>query len=455
MVLSAEEQISIIVVGGGIGGLTFAVEAHRKGHKVQVFERRADATAGGESILVSSSALPTLYEWPGFEQRIVERRYEGTTAFKKSDGELIAPFVYSGSAGQSVFIYRYVLHKLLLDYAIEQGINVELNSTGSEFFESGDQAGIILKDGRKFTADLVIASDGIGSKSWPLFAKSNSYHPVSSGFVLYRRTYHLDDALKNPVVARAFQQHEGDFGYFYVGPDSHCLVYKVGVDVGWMLTCRDENSNAEESWSKPTSTARAIEVVKDWEPLVPEVIKATPDGSCFDWKMMWRDPQPQWVSDGGRIVQLGDAAHPFLPTSGSGATMAIEDSWSLAACLEIGGKANLTLATRVHNKLRFERVSCAQKLGLKNRELLHKTDWNYVKQHPEVLGSLYYKKWINEHNPAKYAVENYNKCAEHILEGKPFENTNYVPGYKYKPWTVRDVLELSTKGERIVDEGDW
>lgn len=120
---------------------------------------------------------------------------------------------------------------------------------------------------------------------------------------------------------------------------------------------QDHNSDAEESWSKPTKIDNALEVVKDWDPFVPELIKTVPDGSCFDWKMMWRDPQPQWVSTGGRVVQLGDAAHPFLPTSGSGATMALEDAWSLAACLEIGGKDNLPLATKVHNKLRYVHLS--------------------------------------------------------------------------------------------------
>lgn len=83
-----------------------------------------------------------------------------------------------------------------------------------------------------------------------------------------------------------------------------------------------------------------------------ELIKATPNNQCLDWKLMWRDPQPQWVSEGGRVVQLGDAAHPFLPTSFSGGTMAMEDAYSLAACLQLSGKKNVAIATKVHNKLR-------------------------------------------------------------------------------------------------------
>ena len=94
-------------------------------------------------------------------------------------------------------------------------------------------------------------------------------------------------------------------------------------------------------------------MVEGWDPLVTELIKATPNNQVLDWKLMWRNPQPQWASKGGRVVQLGDAAHPFLPTSFSGGTMAMEDAYSLATCLALGGKRDVPLATKVHNKLRF------------------------------------------------------------------------------------------------------
>lgn len=98
---------------------------------------------------------------------------------------------------------------------------------------------------------------------------------------------------------------------------------------------------------------KALQTVEGWDPLVTEVIKETPNNEVLDWKLMWRNPQPQWVSPSGRVVQLGDAAHPFLPTSFSGGTMAMEDGYSLAACLHVAGKKDAALATKVHNKLRY------------------------------------------------------------------------------------------------------
>lgn len=73
---------------------------------------------------------------------------------------------------------------------------------------------------------------------------------------------------------------------------------------------------------------------------------------------MWRDPKPRWVSPIGRVVQIGDSAHPFLPTSASGGTKAMDDAFALAACLQIAGKNDACLATKVHNHLRYVTVRC-------------------------------------------------------------------------------------------------
>ena len=53
------------------------------------------------------------------------------------------------------------------------------------------------------------------------------------------------------------------------------------------------------------------------------------------------------------MVQLGDAAHTFIPSSGNGATQAIEDALSLATCLRLGGKDHVPTAVKVHVKLRY------------------------------------------------------------------------------------------------------
>ena len=82
------------------------------------------------------------------------------------------------------------------------------------------------------------------------------------------------------------------------------------------------------------------------------LVEAAPDDTLFNWRLMFRNPAPNWVSEHGRIVQLGDAAHTFLPSSGNGATQALEDGICLAITLQLAGKESVGLGARVYNKLR-------------------------------------------------------------------------------------------------------
>jgi 2-polyprenyl-6-methoxyphenol hydroxylase-like FAD-dependent oxidoreductase len=93
-----------------------------------------------------------------------------------------------------------------------------------------------------------------------------------------------------------------------------------------------------------------LEVVKGWDGALTEVIKCIPPEVLIDHKLLWRDPVKQWVSDGGRIALVGDAAHPHLSTSGTGGAQALEDGACLGALLEL--TSDITLATKVYEKLR-------------------------------------------------------------------------------------------------------
>ncbi|KAJ5428714.1 Monooxygenase FAD-binding [Penicillium cf. griseofulvum] len=444
--------ISILVVGGGIAGLTFAIEAHRKGHNVRIIERRPRGETFGEMIIITTPALHTPKKWPGFMERARQEAVAPVVNMKKFDGTLIGTFPIGDPNNPSLAIYRSKLHKVLYEYVTQLGIPVEFSVTASDFFQAEDHAGVILSDGRRLTADVVVAADGVSTKSWTLVVGSKE-PPISSGFILYRVTFPAAPALENPVIAKELEGFK-DRAFLHAGPGAHVVTCKSDDQICWLLTRREDGGDDKEDWANTTSIDKALKAVEGWEPFMTEIIKATPNHTVLEWKLLWRNPQPRWVSPGGRIVQIGDAAHPFLPTSASGGTMAMEDAYSLAACLQIGGKDDVPLATKVHNHLRFERVSCAQKMGFKNREVFHNTDWDAVAKDPEIMGKMV-GNWLVHHNPEQYALENYGKCAEHLLKGAPFENTNSVPGYRYKPWTVQELLDASESGKPVQDEGDW
>jgi len=193
--------------------------------------------------------------------------------------------------------------------------------------------------------------------------------------------------------------------------------------------------------------------IPGWSDIGDRVIKTIPHDQLVDWKLMWRDPQPQWTSPAARVVQLGDAAHTFLPSSGKGATQAIEDAASLAACILIAGdRQSVPNATRVHNLLRFERVSCLQAFGVVNRSKASTKakDGEDPKKKLVRVG-----KWMLEHDPERYAWENYHQALAHLEHGTPFQNTNTPKGLVYKPWTIEGLLEAQGRGEATILDGDW
>jgi 2-polyprenyl-6-methoxyphenol hydroxylase-like FAD-dependent oxidoreductase len=84
------------------------------------------------------------------------------------------------------------------------------------------------------------------------------------------------------------------------------------------------------------------------------LIRDTPEKTVNDWLLLYRDPEPNWVSPKGLIVQCGDSAHAFLPTSANGATQASEDAVTLAACLRAGYDQSVGIkeSVKVYNELR-------------------------------------------------------------------------------------------------------
>ena len=173
---------------------------------------------------------------------------------------------------------------------------------------------------------------------------------------------------------------------------------------------------------------------------------------------------------------MGDSAHSFLPASGNGATQALEDATSLATCLQLGGRSNAAIATKVHNRLRYERISCAQKMSFVNTQQHHFTDWSAIASNPSMIRTQF-PKWVSvqtviggtgrmltpeqvwDHDPEEYAYRKYGEGFLHVVSdgAYPLQNTNFPPGHTHKSWTVEevrhDLLNNINIGAQL--DGDW
>jgi len=207
----------------------------------------------------------------------------------------------------------------------------------------------------------------------------------------------------------------GDTFNGWIGPDVHFLfsTIKNGSDCCWVLTHKDV-SDIEESWSFPGKLADVYQVLEGWDPLCKAIVSKTPEESLVDWKLVYRDPLPTWVSQHGRIALLGDAAHPFLPTSTQGATQALEDGVVLAVALRRAGKENVSKAVRTYQEIRYDRVKAVQKTGETTRDRWHKADWDEVKKDPKKV-ELPREDWIFMYDAEKDTEDRYEEVSKKFL----------------------------------------
>ncbi|KAJ5668922.1 hypothetical protein N7462_009992 [Penicillium macrosclerotiorum] len=409
--------IKVVVVGAGFGGLTAAIECHRQGHTVEIYESFPELKSLGDIISFGPNAGRIYRRWSN--GKVADRLKPLSInlenhGFKihKWTGELVhTQHAHQHDPDAPVFNgHRGELHTIVFNYAKnELGIPIYLGQRVTQYFEDENQAGIILEDESKVTADVIIGADGVRSKARELvlgyFDK-----PKSSGYAVFRAWFSNVDMVKDPRTKHFCEN--GDTFNGWIGPDVHFLfsTIKNGQDCCWVLTHKDE-ADIEESWSFPGKLEDVYKVIEGWDPICKAIVEKTP--SIVDWKLVYRDPLPRWVSEHGRIALLGDSAHPFLPTSAQGATQAMEDGVVLAVCLKRGGKANIPDAVRAYQDIRYERVRAVQKTGETTRDMWHKADWEKVAKDPKSI-QLPREDWIFHFDAEKDAEETFDKVFQRI-----------------------------------------
>ena len=316
--------IKVIIVGAGFAGITAAIECTRKGHSCHVSKCLKYNTWDGQDIYT---------QWWGSDAENFGKRYNG---------------------------HRGEIHKIIYDHAIEQGVEIRLGQNVTEYFETETEAGVI-SNGERLTADVVFGADGVRSKARMLVLGYDD-KPKPSGYAIYRAWMDSSELAKNPLTAELV--NNGDTHTGWLGPDIHFLAASIknGKEFSWVFTHKDTR-DVDEGWSEPGNHEDACEILKGWCPEVHTIVRLTPTEKLVDWKLVYRDPLPTWISPKARIALIGDAAHPFLPTSIQGASQAMEDGACLAVCLELAGKQNATQALKAYEKIRYDRVKACQKTG--------------------------------------------------------------------------------------------
>ena len=281
------------------------------------------------------------------------------TVYSQDGDTLVGPIHMpkgAGAANAGINVHRSSLNRCLYEYVRALGIEVIFNTRITSYYDNGENGGCISKTGEKFEADIVIAADGIGSHSVDIIENEQQAEIArSSGYAVYRCTYPAKDGYKIPNVAKRFRSEDPEAGTMglWLAPHGYAVNLCNEEVINFHLVHPD-TGDASERWDHNIPKSDVLTYVDEdkWSPDIRDMVAAAPDDSIFNWRLVFRNPKPNWVSKNGRVVQLGDAAHTFLPSSGNGATQAMEDGIVLATCLQLAGKDQVPLALRVHNKLR-------------------------------------------------------------------------------------------------------
>ncbi|KAJ4396736.1 hypothetical protein N0V93_000957 [Gnomoniopsis smithogilvyi] len=404
--------IKVIIVGAGFAGLTAAIECDRKGHDVILLEKVSNLKPLGDIISFGQNASRIFAKWPGVMEQF-EPIIHKANAFHYHDWEgkyaTTQSFSDEEDWGRRVNGHRAELHRILFEHAQERGIAIRLGQKVTNYFEDQNEAGVV-SNGDKYTADVVLAAEGVKSAGRKIVLGFDD-QPKPSGYAVYRAWFSTDKLKQNPVTRHLVQ---GDTHNGWIGQDIHFLAaaIKDGKEISWVCTHRDE-AGIEESWQYPGKIDDVLKVLDGWAPAVIELVKATPEDHLFDYKLVFRDPLPTFVSPSRRIALIGDAAHPFLPTSIQGASQAMEDGVTLAACLDFAGKEKVTEAMRVYEKIRYKRVHEIQQTGVTTREKWHKADWELIWQDPTLL-HLKREAWILNFDAEEHAYSEYKKFSASV-----------------------------------------
>ena len=128
---------------------------------------------------------------------------------------------------------------MLFDYVQSLGIPISFGKVVVDYYEipQCNRAGVLTDKGEHIEADLVIAADGVASKSWKVVSGEEN-KPKSSGFSVFRVAYPTELIYQDPFLKEQYSLAEGDddICQVFLGKNTHGIVLVSPSVTTWFLT---------------------------------------------------------------------------------------------------------------------------------------------------------------------------------------------------------------------------
>ncbi|KAH8698368.1 putative salicylate hydroxylase [Talaromyces proteolyticus] len=406
--------LNIIIVGAGIAGLTAAVSLHQAGHHVRVYESSAFAAEVGAALNLAPNGTRVLQKL-GFDMQKASAvpinnwdTVDGTSLRRIACQDLKQASERFGAA--YVAVHRVDLHNELMRLAgVDQpgarGVELHLSS---RVIQIDPEAGLVeFVDGRIEKADLIIGADGLHSVSRNAITSASEGPSTaakrSTGLSAFRFLVPTEVLENHPAGKELLAWKTpgatllGDPNSKTMEEERHMMWYpcrsgKVQNFVGIHPTVtgeQPENSEGAISMS-PITPFRILTVRKGikrqmlsefshFHPQVVEILSLGNDVNC--WPLFHTEPLNSWTR--GKLVVIGDAAHPMLPFGGQGSNQAIEDGGALGFLLkDVDDVAEIPARLELFEKVRRRRASRVQILSTVRANREHQVE-TQIRQYME------------------------------------------------------------------------
>jgi 2-polyprenyl-6-methoxyphenol hydroxylase-like FAD-dependent oxidoreductase len=343
-----------LIIGGGIAGPAAALALQRAGVEPIVFEAYPRPSADvGSYFTITPNGLDVLRTLGALERvrpigiptrKNVLWNERGRRLAEIPLGAPLADGTVSGTVSQTM--KRSGLGRLLLEEAIRRGVRVEFGKRLVSAAES--PAGRVVarfEDGSEAVGDLLVAADGIHSPTRKLIDPSapDGRYVGLTNFGGYTRDADGVRLEAEPAAWHMIFGRRAFFGY---------LLDPAGGAVWFANVPRDEITPAERAATSADAwRRRLVELFADDAGPAADLIRRgeleLAGDNTYDLPHV-----PAWHR--GRMIVIGDAAHAPSPSSGQGASMALEDAVVLAKCLRDAG--SIRDAFVAYEGLRRDRV---------------------------------------------------------------------------------------------------
>ena len=355
------QNLPILVVGGGIGGLTAAIALGRSGRRVKLIERAERFEPIGYGIQLGPNAFH-VFDQLGIASDVLRQASlpEEGQLRDAITGDLIARLPMSDEIKRRygnpyAVIHRGDLHEVLLD-ACDRVKTVDLENSCElkSFDDNGSKVTARTVTDRQIDAAALIAADGVWSRIRTQMFQDEP--PQQFGYVAMRCLRPIEEFPRelapNAVI-------------LWTGSRYHMIHYPLrggklfNVVVGFRLQAPGSDTSADPAQQMFSLFANAC-------PEVRALLKYI-DTSRY-WDIVAFNPIPEWTK--GRVALIGDAAHAMLQAMAQGACQAIEDSLTIAACIDENGE-DYEAAFRKYHSGRLLRATRVQYMSRYMWEAIH------------------------------------------------------------------------------------